>query len=119
MEFRVISTGLEGPWDFYPLLRYLRRMGFRVLNGHWSKGTAEALVIWQERTSDTSHPNPMHSRCGLEDCDCGYVIEKQTAALRQAIAIVEQAEGPRMGRFWLPNFLADANYAIHLAEEHK
>lgn len=29
-----------------------------------------------------SNPNPMHSRCGLEDCDCGYVIEKLVKALR-------------------------------------
>ncbi len=59
----------------------------------------------------------MKARCGLENCDCGYVTEKLTAALRQAIAIVEEANGPRMGRFWLPNFLAGARYAIHLTEE--
>ncbi len=31
-----------------------------------------------------SHPNPMHSRCGLEDCDCGYVIEVLQSTLKEA-----------------------------------
>ena len=27
--------------------------------------------------------NPMHSRCGLEDCDCEYTIEKLIEALER------------------------------------
>lgn len=40
-----------------------------------------------------SNPNPMHSRCGLEDCDCGYVIDKlrdmtgRLAILAEAIEV--------------------------------
>ena len=30
-----------------------------------------------------SNPNPMHSRCGLEDCDCEYTIGYLLTALRQ------------------------------------
>lgn len=28
-----------------------------------------------------SNPNPMHSRCGLEDCDCEYTIGKLVKTL--------------------------------------
>lgn len=31
-----------------------------------------------------STANPMNSRCGLEDCDCGYVIEKLISGLESA-----------------------------------
>ena len=30
-----------------------------------------------------STSNPMHSRCGLEDCDCGYVIERLVMRLEE------------------------------------
>ncbi len=29
------------------------------------------------------NPNPMNSRCGLEDCDCGHMIEKLVKALEK------------------------------------
>lgn len=29
-----------------------------------------------------SNPNPMHSRCGLEDCDCEYTIGYLLIALK-------------------------------------
>lgn len=35
-----------------------------------------------------SHPNPMHSRCGLEDCFCEYTIG---GLLRRLEMIAEQA----------------------------
>jgi len=35
-----------------------------------------------------SHPNPMHSRCGLEDCSCEYTIG---GLLRRLELIAEQA----------------------------
>ena len=30
-----------------------------------------------------ANPNPMHSRCGLEDCDCEYTIEELLTALER------------------------------------
>ncbi len=42
---------------------------------------------------------------------------KLIEALEQAVAIVKQAKEPRMGRFWLPNFLAGARYAIEEAKK--
>ena len=35
-----------------------------------------------------SHPNPMHSRCGLTDCDCEYTIG---GLLRRLELIAEEA----------------------------
>lgn len=40
-----------------------------------------------------SNPNPMHSRCGLEDCDCGYVIEKLVKGLEAGLAYLPTCEG--------------------------
>ena len=34
------------------------------------------LPLGKDTRMTKQHPNPMNSRCGLEDCDCGYVIEK-------------------------------------------
>ena len=36
-----------------------------------------------------SNPNPMNSRCGLEDCDCEYTIG---GLLRRLEIIAEQAQ---------------------------
>lgn len=36
-----------------------------------------------------SHPNPMNSRCGLEDCSCEYTIG---GLLRRLELIAEQAD---------------------------
>ena len=47
------------------------------------KGTGEA-DLGQE-----SNPNPMNSRCGLEDCDCEYTIG---GLLRRLELIAEQAK---------------------------
>ena len=40
-----------------------------------------------------NNPNPMNSRCGLADCDCGYTIEKLLTALEKLTAWVARAEG--------------------------
>ena len=32
---------------------------------------------------EVRNPNPMNSRCGLADCDCGYMIEQLDGALRR------------------------------------
>ena len=48
IELTVIATNLDGPWVFHSLLRHLRTTGFLVLNKHWSKGTAQALLLWKE-----------------------------------------------------------------------
>ena len=45
-------------------------------------------------TMTATHTNPMHSRCGLEDCDCGYVIEKLVLALEHARDVVHRTHCP-------------------------
>ena len=44
-----------------------------------------------------SNPNPMNSRCGLEDCDCGYVIDSilsKMHEIRDMIQEFDEAECP-------------------------
>ena len=41
-----------------------------------------------------SNPNPMNSRCGLEDCDCGYTIERLVKALEWYANPVVHQWGP-------------------------
>ena len=52
------------------------------LHTHGDDGKVETIL-------GKPHRNPMRSRCGLEDCDCGYVIELLVLALED---IVEHAE---------------------------
>jgi hypothetical protein len=41
----------------------------------------EDWCVPAKEEAGVSNPNPVHSRCGLEDCDCEYTIEKLTRAL--------------------------------------
>ncbi len=49
----------------------------------------EADIAFPQRGRQ-SNPNPMNSRCGLEDCDCGYVIEKLQVLLQECLATIRR-----------------------------
>ena len=66
-----------------------------------------------------TNPNPMHSRCGLKGCGCEYTIGKLMKLLVQGEAIVSSSPLPRLGKFWLPNFLAEIRYTIAKVERER
>ncbi|KKL10452.1 hypothetical protein LCGC14_2555670 [marine sediment metagenome] len=63
------------------------------------------------------NPNPMNSRCGLEDCDCGYVIEKLLTALKRALSTTQEIERVTGNRHFNAGTLQVMADAIDAAKE--
>ncbi len=73
----------------------------------WASGDSRAVPT----------TNPMNARCGLEDCDCGYTIEKLVASLELAASYLDHPDVKAMP-FALPSE-AVANRARAAIEKAK
>ena len=65
----------------------------------------------------SANPNPMNSRCGLEDCDCGYVIEKLVTALKRALSTTLEIERVLGNRHFNAGTLQVMTDAVNAAKE--
>lgn len=91
-----MSTHTPGPWEMTPV--YPGNPPYTVYSPNGNLGVAANISFRNDARLIAAAPDLLK-------------------LLKQAEAIMSQLDKPRVGRFWLPNFLAGARYTIALAEE--